>query len=134
MKAVVDKVLKRLKRALLASGIPIGRLGERLLSPVVGDLMHSEYTNHAFIEFTTNCNLKCVYCASRQLGYKAMDLDLSRFDAILGDLKRRKVSLVSVHGHGETTTVNQWHDYCERLLDQGMRLDITTNLAKPLSP
>ena len=129
----MDKVLKRLKRALLASDIPIGRLGERLLSPVVGDLMHSEYTNHAFIEFTTNCNLKCVYCASRQLGYKAIDLDLSRFDAILGDLKRRKVSLVSVHGHGETTTVNLWHDYCERLLDQGMRLDITTNLAKPLS-
>lgn len=129
----MDKVLKRFKRTMLASGIPIGKLGERFLSPFVGDLMHSEYTNHAFVEFTTGCNLKCVYCESRQAGYKTMDLDLSRFEDILGDLKTRKVSLVSVHGHGETTIVNQWYNYCERLLEQGMRLDITTNLAKPLS-
>ncbi|MBI4773913.1 MAG: SPASM domain-containing protein [Deltaproteobacteria bacterium] len=121
MNPVVDKVLKRFKRAMRASGIPIGKMGERFLSPVVGDLMRSDYTNHAFVEFTTGCNLKCVYCASRQAGYKAMDLDLSRFEDILRDLKAREVSLVSVHGHGETTTVNRWRDYCERLLDEGMR-------------
>lgn len=99
----------------------------------LNDLLDSKKIDSAYIEFTTKCNISCVYCGSQVESYSGQELDLSFFDLILEVFLRTKVSVVYVSGHGETTTVRDWHLYCNKLLDHGMKLDIITNLAKPLS-
>jgi len=96
-------------------------------------LLKSHLTARADIEFTTKCNLSCVYCASLLPGYSGRDLDTSYLADILESLKRRKVLTVGVSGHGETTTVSNWHQYCAKMLDSGFDLYLSTNLARELS-
>jgi MoaA/NifB/PqqE/SkfB family radical SAM enzyme len=91
------------------------------------DFLHSRKIRTASIEFTTRCNLRCVYCASVLPGYKGQDLNLAEFDQLIMDLKKRKVRTVLANGHGETTLVKDWHLYCGKLLDAGFRLHLITN-------
>ncbi len=85
------------------------------------------------IEFTTRCNLRCVYCGVTQPGYKAQDLALENFDELIQDLKKRRTNWILVNGHGETTIAPDWHIYCQKLINAGFRLKIITNLSKKLS-
>jgi radical SAM protein with 4Fe4S-binding SPASM domain len=98
------------------------------------DLLKSRKTDRASIEFTNRCNLRCVYCASVLPGYQSQDLDLSNFDQIVRDLKKRKVRSILANGHGETTLVKNWHMHCMKLLDAGFEVGIITNLSKKLDP
>ena len=86
------------------------------------------------IEFTTRCNLRCVYCGSVKSGYKGQDFDLTNFGKIISELKKIRTTTILVNGHGETTIVNNWHTYCDELIDSGFRLKIITNLSKNFSP
>jgi len=108
------------------------RLLDRLPGPYL-DLLASPMTARADIEFTTRCNLRCVYCASLLPGYEGNDLDLSLLDPFVAGLQRRQVLIVGVSGHGETTTVRDWHRHCDKMLDRGCRLYLSTNLARELS-
>lgn len=96
-------------------------------------LLRSDFTARAEIEFTTRCNLRCVYCHSVQPNFRGSDLDLSYLDSIVEVLKSRNIMAVGVSGSGETTILEKWHEYCERMLDAGLQLFITTNLARELS-
>jgi uncharacterized radical SAM superfamily Fe-S cluster-containing enzyme len=60
----------------------------------------SPITHLANIEFTTNCNLRCVYCAVSQPTYVGTDMETSDFDQILVTLKNRHVKSITVNGHG----------------------------------
>ncbi len=99
----------------------------------VRDMLSASSTRHAFLEFTTRCNLNCVYCASNLPHYLRTDMDLTHFSQLADTLRRRKVARAAVHGHGETTIVDGWYRYCRILLDRGMDLSIITNMAKPLN-
>ena len=96
-------------------------------------LLRSDVTARADIEFTTRCNLRCVYCASQSPTYSGRDLDSAYLGDILECLKRRQVVTLGVSGHGETTTVANWQHYCDRMLDNGLDLYLSTNLARELS-
>lgn len=96
-------------------------------------LLRSDVTARADIEFTTRCNLRCVYCVSQTPTYSGRDLDSSYLGDILECLKRRRVVTLGVSGHGETTTVANWQHYCDRMLDNGLDLYLSTNLARELS-
>jgi hypothetical protein len=96
-------------------------------------LLQSGVTARADIEFTTRCNLRCVYCASQTPTYRGGDLDSAYLGDILECLKRRQVVTLGVSGHGETTTVANWQHYCDRMLDNGLDLYLSTNLARELS-
>lgn len=90
------------------------------------------------LDLTTRCNLRCVYCAVSHPEYQGRDM--------ADDAAARAVQLISqiaahnpldpvdVNGHGETTYRDGWEILCARLLDRGVPLRITTNLAKPYSP
>jgi len=84
----------------------------------------------AAIEFTTGCNIRCVYCQSNRRDYVRQDLDLARFGGIVEFLAAMGARRVSAFGHGETTSAPGWRRCCDELLDAGIELDITTNLAK----
>ena len=97
------------------------------------NLLETNRTLGAHIEFTTNCNLKCVYCAVQNKDYLGRDLDLDSIELFIDQLKTRNVLEVTVSGHGETTTIENWHIHCNHLLTQGCKLNIITNLSKQLS-
>ncbi|WP_279249391.1 radical SAM protein [Candidatus Marimicrobium litorale] len=97
------------------------------------NLLETNRTLGAHIEFTTNCNLKCVYCAVQNQDYIGRDLEPGSIELYVEQLKKRNVLEVTVSGHGETTVIENWHVQCNSLLEQGCKLDIITNLSKTLS-
>jgi hypothetical protein len=96
-------------------------------------LLTSDVTARADIEFTTRCNLGCVYCVSRLPSYQGIDLDFAYLDGVAESLRNRKIVTLGVSGHGETTTVRDWHVQCNRLLNMGLDLYLSTNLSRDLS-
>ena len=105
------------------------------LSQVHGsNLLESPRTKIAHIEFTSRCNLRCVFCYASQPGYKGVDIDADTIEKTIQSLQSRNVDTVTVSGHGETTVYKDWHRYCNQMLDAGMLLHIISNFAKELSP
>ena len=97
------------------------------------DLLTSPVTELANIEFTSRCNLRCVYCAVSQPDYNGRDMDVGDFDDILEVLKGRRIGSITVNGHGETTLLPGWHHRINALAQAGFRLNIITNFARLLS-
>jgi MoaA/NifB/PqqE/SkfB family radical SAM enzyme len=97
------------------------------------DLLTSGRTEIAHLEFTSRCNLRCVYCAVSQPTYVGTDLDFGLLDGAIAALRRRRLDAVVVNGHGETTMVKGWEAYCDALLDAGLALQMTTNFARELT-
>jgi len=85
------------------------------------------------IEFTRDCNMRCVYCAVSQPTWKISTLNPSILDKIIEDLKNRGLKIAILHGHGETTIIDGWHEHAEKLLEKGIALTICTNLARQYS-
>jgi MoaA/NifB/PqqE/SkfB family radical SAM enzyme len=114
---------------------PAFRLPAKILGKFASpdSLLTSNLTLRADIEFTTDCNLRCVYCASLNRFYTRQDLNLEWLDSIVETLKRRGVLTVGVSGHGETTIVKQWNLHCDKMLDSGLQLYISSNLTRELS-
>lgn len=96
-------------------------------------ILTTSRTLGANIEFTTNCNLKCVYCAVQKPDYVGQQMNFEHLTSVLDDLEKRDVLEITVSGHGETTLVNGWHVHCDEMLDRNFKLNIITNLAKRLT-
>ncbi len=96
-------------------------------------MLKSDRTDIAHLEFTSRCNLRCVFCAASQPYYKGIDLSGEMLKMVVDDLKKRKTRLVCVSGHGETTIYKDWHLYCNELIKSGILLHIISNFAKALS-
>lgn len=96
-------------------------------------MLKSKSTEAAHIEFTSRCNLRCVFCAASQPYYKGIDLSRETLEMVIEDFKKRKIKRVCVSGHGETTIYKDWHLYCNRLIESGISLHIISNFAKALS-
>lgn len=99
----------------------------------IPEMLSSSKTDTAHIEFTTRCNLRCVYCAVSQPTYRGTDLDLSCLDEILDTLKERETRFVYANGHGETTLVKGWDTVCRRMIEDRFALGIVTNFARALN-
>jgi len=86
------------------------------------------------LELTTRCNLRCVYCPVSLPDYRGMDLPQAHFDAVLAVIAEAPTDAeVLINGHGETTFHPDWVSLAARLLEQGRRLSIITNLARLLT-
>ncbi len=97
------------------------------------DLLESPWTKVAHIEFTSRCNLRCVFCYASQPEYKGMDLDVETMENVIEALKTRNPKVVCVNGHGETTIYKDWHLYCNKMLNAGIPLHIISNFAREFS-
>jgi MoaA/NifB/PqqE/SkfB family radical SAM enzyme len=89
------------------------------------------------LDLTTNCNLRCVYCALSQSTWQGADMpaDVSRaaITAVTRMARLHPIDEVHINGHGETTFLEGWEKICQSLLDENLPLLITTNLAKQYS-
>jgi MoaA/NifB/PqqE/SkfB family radical SAM enzyme len=99
----------------------------------IDELVYAPTTELVFLELTTRCNLRCVYCAVSQPTYNGIDLPLESFDTFIAHMKARGVKTVSMNGHGESTIVKGWENYANQLADAGLELHITSNFAKRLT-
>lgn len=83
------------------------------------------------LDLTTRCNLRCTYCAVSQPFYAGVDMAPQLMDRLLAAVpKIGRDPQIAVNGHGETTYLKDWHIFCQKLIAQGARLNIITNLAK----
>ncbi|MCS7027082.1 MAG: radical SAM protein [Bryobacteraceae bacterium] len=103
------------------------------MSAAYTDLLRVRGIEKVTLEFTTRCNLKCVYCAVTRPWHRKADLDLSAFDELVREMQALGVKQVQISGGGETTIVKDWDHYLEKLLASGFQVTIISNLAKPLT-
>jgi len=96
-------------------------------------MLKSNKTEAAHIEFTSRCNLRCVFCRVSQADYLGIDLPREILKNVIEDLRKRKINIVCVSGHGETTIYKDWYLYCNELIKIGIPLHIISNFAKKLS-
>lgn len=96
-------------------------------------MLKSNKTKVAHIELTSRCNLRCVFCAVSQSYYRGIDLPGEVLKNVIEVIRKRKVNIVCVSGHGETTIYKDWHLYCNELIKIGIPLHIISNFAKKLS-
>lgn len=96
------------------------------------------------IDMTERCNLRCTYCAASQPDYRGIvvdkgdgveggrRMDEEELDRIIREIRRYPypIAEIAVNGHGETTCYPGWHEVCNRLLEDGHHLTITSNFAK----
>jgi hypothetical protein len=59
-------------------------------------------------------------------------MDIPDFDGLVQELKARRVRLIYLNGHGETTMVPGWHDKIMCLAAAGFRLSTISNFARLL--
>lgn len=99
------------------------------------ELITIKSINLALIEFTSNCNLRCVYCAKSQPGYmdRTRNLEKGIINEVVNSLLKLNVKKICVNGHGETTILKGWNSYCEKLLKYNIPLSIITNFSKKFS-
>jgi len=90
-------------------------------------------TKTAHIEFTSRCNLRCVFCFASQPDYHGQDLQASLIESLIDSLVRRRVELVCVSGHGETTIFPGWVEICNKMLAAGLKLHVISNFCKPFT-
>jgi MoaA/NifB/PqqE/SkfB family radical SAM enzyme len=96
-------------------------------------MMESMNLYGVHLELTSDCNLRCTYCAVSQPTYQAVDFELGSLDALLENLERNNVRHVQINGHGETTMLSYWTQVATRLLDRHLELSIITNMARELT-
>jgi MoaA/NifB/PqqE/SkfB family radical SAM enzyme len=94
------------------------------------DLLIPANLQSVWIEFTSNCDKRCIYCFSVQKGYKRLYLPEKTLDGIRRFLITKSPGIVYVNGHGETTTYPLWHRICEEWLDSRLPLHIISHLGR----
>jgi len=94
-----------------------------LLAPVPG---------FAILELSSRCNLRCTYCGVSQPGYAGLDLALDPAE-VIAQLRALGVTSALISGNGESTVAPGWHRVAEALLDAGIAIRMTTNLARRAS-
>ncbi len=98
------------------------------------DVTRPELIRSMTIEVTNLCNLKCRYCWSRASKLtESRVLSTEIIANVVGFCKRYGITTVDLTGGGELTMAPNWQSVCLDFLDNGISLNVTTNLAKPLS-
>jgi len=85
-----------------------------------------------FVELTSRCNVRCIYCPVSLPEYVGRDLEFE-LEQLVDVLRRCAPHEVQLNGHGETTMLAHWTQVARRLLGEGLALTLTTNLAKRMS-
>ncbi|MGB7441615.1 MAG: radical SAM protein [Coleofasciculaceae cyanobacterium] len=90
----------------------------------------SGITLEANIEFTSNCNLRCTYCAVSQPEYKGYVLPEDLVPTLVDSLISRGVETVTLNGHGETTMLDNWVELCQPFINKVQNIQIISNFSK----
>jgi hypothetical protein len=94
------------------------------------DDLFTDHVDIVLFETTTNCNLRCAYCAVSLPWYSGADFELTRVPRLVREMTSAKVASVQISGHGETTMLPQWETFCRAFQDHGIAVSITSNFSK----
>lgn len=78
---------------------------------------------------TTNCNLRCTYCGVSLPTYHGADFDFTKVERLAEQMAAAHVRSVQINGHGETTMLPGWENYCRHFVDRGIGVAITSNFS-----
>jgi MoaA/NifB/PqqE/SkfB family radical SAM enzyme len=84
----------------------------------------------ANLELTRDCNLRCTYCAASQPNYRRITLGTDEIELAIDGLREMRANSVALNGHGETSTVKDWHHTIARIARWGARINLTSNFAR----
>lgn len=94
--------------------------------------MHPDLTRarprFVMLELTSRCNLRCLYCALSQPEFHGKDLELGR-EEVVSQIRAVDPEEVQLNGHGESTLLRDWHLLATDLMNSGIQVSLTTNLA-----
>lgn len=96
------------------------------------DLLGSKPMNLT-IAFTTNCTLRCTYCAVSQPYYQGRTLHIDDVDNLIAELKSLSLKVVGISGHGETTMIPEWEKTAQKFVDSGFSVTLGTNFAREMT-
>ena len=82
------------------------------------------------IEVTTECNMRCRYCSVSSQYWTPKTIDKNLAYKLIDDIKNLNPSIVHIHGHGETTIIDWWCEYAQKLLDSNINISLCSNLTK----
>lgn len=97
------------------------------------DLTSCATVDNIWLELTSRCNLRCVYCHQSSQDFHGQDMPVHVIDELIDQLITLGIKGVSLTGRGENTFLPGWERYAERFLDHGIKVSIITNLARPIS-
>lgn len=89
--------------------------------------------NQVFVELTTDCNLRCSYCAVSLENYLGENMESGLLEQTIEYLICNRVPIVSVNVHGETTRLKYWQEVANRLITAGIAVNIISNFARQFS-
>jgi molybdenum cofactor biosynthesis enzyme MoaA len=96
------------------------------------DALGARTTRSVNLELTSNCNLRCTYCPVSQPDYAGKDMGPELVDRMFAELRTRKVEMVCLNGHGETTMLPGWQQKVGGFVEH-FPVSMTTNLSKVYS-
>lgn len=86
-----------------------------------------------FINFTSRCNLRCVYCTRGSDHAEETDLSGNDLDKILAFVREHRPDWVKVGCYTETTMYPGWEQAVQAILAAGSRVLLISNFSKLLS-
>lgn len=85
------------------------------------------------IELSSACNLRCLYCHQSIEGFTPLaPMTPAMFDDLVAYCRDHGIKRVDLTGGGEATFAPNWQEKCQRLVDIGVELSVTTNMARLL--
>jgi MoaA/NifB/PqqE/SkfB family radical SAM enzyme len=100
-------------------------------SPPLGTMGRAP--EQVFLELTTECNLRCSYCALSLPDYVGEDMDADLIEKVVAYLLARGIPVASINVHGETTRLDHWQEIAKTLHAAGMKLHIISNFSRSFS-
>ncbi|UCF92610.1 MAG: radical SAM protein [Desulfobacterales bacterium] len=86
--------------------------------------------NRFIVELSNECNLRCRYCHQNLPDFKEHRMSASMLEKVIDFGLRHSIKQIDFTGAGETTFFAGWTSIFNRLLDQGISLIMTSNLAR----
>jgi MoaA/NifB/PqqE/SkfB family radical SAM enzyme len=110
---------------------------EAPVDPGIADLLEPGPIKRVRIDFTTACNLRCVYCAVSGANYAAAEMSAEVVNRVIANIsavqRHNALATIMVNGHGETTSIDNWPRLIEPLLQTGIPVAMQSNFAKSFS-
>jgi MoaA/NifB/PqqE/SkfB family radical SAM enzyme len=96
------------------------------------ELLKSSKIERIGIEFTDDCNLRCVYCSVSQPDYKGAYMNNLAIKKINRFITENRVGNIMLNGHGETTMISNWTNLCNYMMNASpeSQFTIISNFAK----
>ena len=120
------------KECHLKSLVPSAEFRQKILGTYTGGegVLDDSSLELARISFTSDCNLRCLYCGINKENYDKQKISESKFEEALNSLDGfNAIRGLYINGHGEATFHPQWLPFSQRLLDKGLPLRVITNFA-----